>query len=460
MSAAAPVLRRLLLASIAAGPLAYLLLPGLLAPTEIPGAPTAEIYVLLHRWWASAGAPGLQFPAGEYALPADTLGRLLHPLIARFGAAPLLKIGMALASVATLAVAWRAARRVTDDDWAAAAATAVFTASPAVIAGITTGELDALQGWALLVLPLARGVGCLVAGAAVAVLAPSLVPAALLPVVLAVWPGASRARFFPLAGWGLAVALRALLGGVGVVSAAAPESWFIALNPAPSPERVYQIYVGYTACLLLAFGLLGDRGGAGSGRPRAGRGWGFVAIAALLAALMHAPSPPERFLHLVPFGAALAGLSVVGARLPRWLPATAVFVATALVGEGWQGVAAPIPLTRSPLDPIAPVTALVEGPVLDLPATRGAIRRGLWYQSFHGAPIAPNADGLLAPEVAAAAAALSAGGCVDVGAFGYRNLVVRREGALRELAGLRTCLGEPAWDDGHVAVWHVGAGPP
>ena len=125
----------------------------------------------------------------------------------------------------------------------------------------------------------------------------------------------------------------------------------------------------------------------------------------------------------------------------------------ALVGEGWQGVATPVPLATSPLADPAPVTELAEGPVLDLPLTRGPARRALWYQVHHQHPIAPDADGLVTNDVADLAATLTSGGCADPSALGFTTVVARREGPLHELGPLLQCLGKPSWDDGAVAVW-------
>ncbi|MFN7147543.1 MAG: hypothetical protein ACK4YP_27495, partial [Myxococcota bacterium] len=43
----------------------------------------------------------------------------------------------------------------------------------------------------------------------------------------------------------------------------------------------------------------------------------------------------------------------------------------------------------------------------------------------------------------------------DPATLGFASVVVRREGIFRELGPLRACLGDPAWDDGAVAVWRL-----
>lgn len=447
--------RRALLVGLAAGPAAWLLLPGLLATTAIPGAPSGGVYPLLHRWWAVGGAAPARFPEPGLLPAVDPAAWLLHPLVVALGAALVVKGVMLAGMIATLLVTWRYARRITGDDWAASATTAVFTASPAVVAGVTGGDLDAWHGWALLVIPLFAGPATLAAGLAVAVLAPTMVPAALLPAALATWTAARHegrpawTRAWPLAGWGLAVLVASLVGWPTVPSTAGYSGWFSALTPALEPERVHQVYVGFGAAGLLAMSLVPVLGGARA-RP-----WGIVGLLALVLSLVSSPVPPERFLHLVPFAAALGCLAILRARAPAWAPAGAVWVATLLVGEGWKGVAAPVPLLTATLVDPAPVAELAEGPVLDLPATHTAIRRGLWFQTHHGRPIAADVEGHLTPEIATLGATLMTGGCGDVAAQGFRTVVARREGSLRELAPLRACLGEPAWDDGQVAVWRL-----
>jgi hypothetical protein len=453
MPAVARLLRVVLLAGLAAGPALWLVVPGLVATDAIVGAPTAGVYPLLQSWWAVGAAVPPRFPDPGAPPLDDTLAVLLHPLVAAIGVVATVKLVMAVGTAATIGVTWRFCRRV-GGDWSAAAATAAFTASPAVVAGITSGDLDAFQGWALLALPLAGGPACLAVGALMAVAAPTLLAAAAVPVLLATWSGVGRRRWFPLAGLGVGMAVRTALGWPSIASAPAVGAWFSPLTPAVEPERVFQVYVGFLAAGLVAAGLLLPRG------TPAMRGWGAVGAAALIGALVQSPLPPERFVHLVPLAAALVAMDLVRTHAPAWRPAGAVWVATALVAEGWKGVGAPVPLLQAPLSAPVPADALAEGPVLDLPATRGAIRRALWFQTTHGHAIAADSSGMVAPAVAAAASALAAGGCPDLAAMGFRDVVVRREGVLRELGTVRACLGTPTWDDGSAALWVLPAPSP
>lgn len=450
-STATRAARTALVAGLAAGPAVWLLVPALLRSGSMPGAPSAGIYPLLHRWWAIGGGAPARFPEPGDAPSADLLATLLHPLVAALGVPFVVKGVMLAGLVLTLVLGWRYARRLTGDDWAASAAVAVFAASPAVVAGVTSGDLDAWHGWALLALPLVAGPAALAVGLAIALVAPTMVPAALLPVVYAAWSGEGRARYWPLAGWGLAVGTRMALGWPDNTSNAGREAWFSALTPAVEPERVHQVYVGFAAVGLLALALSAPK-------VKAAWGWCAIGVTALVFGLVSSRVPPERFLHLVPLAAAIGGLAALRARAPGHIPAAAVWVATLLIAEGWKGVAAPVPLvTATLLDP-APTAELADGPVLDLPATRTAIRRGLWYQTHHGHAIAADVQGNVAADVATLGATLMTGGCMDVAAYGFTNVVARREGALRELGPLRACLGEPAWDDGAVALWRLSPG--
>ena len=270
---------------------------------------------------------------------------------------------------------------------------------------------------------------------------------ALLPAVTTA-PGAGwRARIWPVAGWAAGMAARTALGWPTIPSGAGWDAWFAGLEPSPAPERIYQVYVGFVAVA----GLLLAAAGA--------RRFAWLGGLALVGALLTSPIPPERFLHLVPLAAALGALTAARGTWPAYAAVIAVLGGAALVGEGWQGVATPVPLATSPLADPAPVTELAEGPVLDLPLTRGPARRALWYQVHHQHPIAPDADGLVTNDVADLAATLTSGGCADPSALGFTTVVARREGPLHELGPLLQCLGKPSWDDGAVAVWRMDKRP-
>jgi hypothetical protein len=130
-----------------------------------------------------------------------------------------------------------------------------------------------------------------------------------------------------------------------------------------------------------------------------------------------------------------------------------------MLGEGWKGVASPVPLARTELAVPGALAALGEGPVLDLPATRSANQRALWLQVAHRQPVATDADGLLAPQVQAAVDLLAQRGCPDLGALGFASVVARRTEALSDPAAWRDCLGTPVADDGEVAAWRLPRAP-
>jgi hypothetical protein len=403
------------------------------------------LYVALHALWsAHAGAPG-RFPSAASPPAVDPLALLLAPVTARVGAPVLVTLLMLGGLLATLGVAWRYTRRHTSNVWIAAAATAAFSASPAFVAGVTSGDLDAWQGWALLAFALCAGPAALVVGPLAALFAPTMLPAAALPTLLSVGAGRGAARWWPLAGWALAVTLRTAIGWPNVVSRAGFDAWFTALAPAPAPERVFQVYIGFSAVTLLVAALV---------RP-GGRAFAAVGAVALAGALITAPVPPERFLHLVPLVAVLGGLPLITSLFPRVSPAAAVLAAAVLVGEGWRGVAAPVPLSTTPLAAYAPRTEVATGPVLDLPLTLASLRRALWLQTSHGQPIVVDPEGAVADEVMALGTALTAGTCAAPASLGFRTVIARREGPLRELGPLITCLGPPTWDDGAVALWRI-----
>jgi hypothetical protein len=443
----ARLVRGALLLGLAAGPAAWLLLPPLLRPGVLPGLPSTGVFPLLHRWWALTTTAPPRFPEPADPAPTDALALVVSPLTALLGAPGALTVVLLAGFVATLVVTWRFTRRLADP-WTAAAATAAFTASPAVIAGVASGEVDAWHGWAAIGLALATGPAALVVGALAALVAPTLLPAALLPAAFVLWTREGPTRWWPLGGWAAAVGLRTLLGWPSGARTGGIEAWFARVELSPAPDRVGEVYVGVAAVALLALGLA---------RPEARR-YVWLGLAALFAASWNAPLPPERFLVLVPLAGALAGLTAVRGFAPAWGPAAAVWVATAVVGEGWKGVAVDVPLATISLAAPADRAAVGEGPVLDLPASRPALRRGAWAQAWHGQPVASDGEGHLAPAAAALAATLSTGGCADPATVGFRTVIARREGSLRELGPLRACLGEPAWDDGAVVVWRIADG--
>lgn len=440
-------IRRALLAALAVGAPAWLLVRPLFGDA-VPGAPTAGIYGVLQAWSTVVAPLPDRFPEPGTTPVPDTLAHVLRPLVAGLGVVPTVKLVMFAGLAATLAVTWRFARARGADEWTSAVATAVFAASPAVIAGVASGDLDAWHGWALLALPLCRDARSVLVGGAIALAAPTFLPAALLPAIfLSPEDGLTRwrGRLWPVVGWVAGMGLRTALGWPTIASGAGWDAWFTGLEPSPAPERIYQVYVGFTAIA----GLLLAAAGA--------RAWAWVGGLALLGSLLTGPVPPERFLHLVPLAAALGGLEAARKTWPAWGPVVAVLGGAALLGEGWQGVATPVPLLTAPLADPAPVEQLAEGPVLDLPLTRGPARRALWYQVHHRHPIAPDADGLVTADVAELGATLSAGGCADPATLGFTTVVAQREGPLRELGPLTTCLGKPTWDDGAVAVWRLGS---
>lgn len=435
----ARLLRQALLALIALGPAAWLLGRPLLASASLPGAPSAGIYALLHRFWSVGAVVPERFPTPGASPHPEAIAWLLRPLVILTSPDAIVRALMLSGLVATGIIVWRYTRPLTTD-WIAAAATGAAVVSPAVVAGVTSGDLDAWHLWAAFALALTTRGGSVATGVLIAVLAPTQLPVALLPVLLA---ARERRDVWPLVGWLAGMVAAATIGWPQVDGNANHDAWFVLLDPAPAPERVFQVYVGFSAIALLVLGLFG-----------AHRRWALLGALALLGGLLHSPLPPERFLQLVPFAAALAGLTAIGRLTRSAVPA--VFVATALVAEGWKGVAAPVPLATAPLAAPAPIAELAPGPVLDLPATRGAIRRALWYQTLHQHPIAADAEALVTEEVARAAAGLGSGTCADFAGMGFTNVVARREGTFRELGKLETCLGKPSWDDGAVAVWRLG----
>jgi len=124
-----------------------------------------------------------------------------------------------------------------------------------------------------------------------------------------------------------------------------------------------------------------------------------------------------------------------------------------VVGEGWKGVSVDLPLAGASLDVPEAVHAIPPGPVLDLPATRSAAPRALFFQIFHQQPIAVSADGLVPAQVDQAVRSLSSGSCPDLQALGFHSLLVRREQQFLALAPLVACYGTATVDDGKTALW-------
>lgn len=445
MTAPAPaqLLRRALLGAIALGPALWLLGRPLLDRAALPGVPSAGIYALLHRFWSVGAVVPERFPSPGASPHPEAIAWLLRPLIILAGPDVVVRLLMLGGLVATLSIVWRYARTLTTD-WTAAAATAAATASPAVIAGVASGDLEAWHLWGAFALPLTGRMGSVATGIAIAVLAPTQLPVALLPVVLHF---RVKGDVWPVIGWLVGMITAAGIGWPELEVSANHAAWFTYLQPASAPERVFQVYVGFFAAILLCVGAVGKH-----------RGWALLGALAMLGALLQSPLPPERFLQLVPFAALLSSMSTL--RRYSTSPVPAILFGTALLSEGWKGVATNVPLDTASLSAPAPISELAPGPVLDLPATRGAIRRALWYQTLHGHPIAADAGALVTEDVARVAAGLSAGSCADLATIGFTNVIARREASFRELGKLEACLGKPSWDDGAVAVWRVGERAP
>lgn len=437
-------------AIVAAAPLAWLLLPALLSPDEVPGFATAKVYERLHAIWsvATGAAVTLGFPATSPDPPTyDATTRLLGFVARLTGVVPALKAWMFISALTTLALTLRLCRRELGDGWAASAAAAIGCASPAVLAGIASGESEVLHGWALVALPLCRGWGALPVGLAMGLFAPALVPVALLPVLREPAGGARRRQ---VGGWAIGAATFAWQGAPLAEGIPAPHAWFSALHAAAAPERVFEIYIGFGAALAALAALA----------VPAARSWGVVAIAALAGSLFSSSIGPERFLLLAPLAAAVGGLRALRERAPEHLAAGSVLAAALLLAEGWKGEAVDLPLPRAPISVPSPVDAVAAGPVLDLPASPGASMRGLWFQTVHRQPIAADARGRFAADLLGAVQSMQTGACPDLRALGFSSVIARREAELHDLRPLVACLGLPDVDDGKVALWHLTAAPP
>lgn len=428
-----------------AGPLLWLLGPSLLDRDAVIGLPSTGLYGRLHAWWAHAVDPTvvLGYPGATGPAVPDPAGWLGAPVVRALGAGFAYEALLVAGAVATVVLVGRLARRELGEGWPAAMVTAVATACPAVIAALADGDPEGVHGWALAGIALARGWPGLLVGAAAGAFAPGLVPAA---AILAVREWRAGGGPWPLLSWAVAAVGVALQGVPSGAHPAAPGAWFVALAPAPQPQQVWQVYLGWTVLGLVAL--------AWSTPSR--RAWAAAATAALVGALFSSPWGPDRFLVAATLAAAIGGLGALADRWPSGRAAAAVLVGTVLLAEGWHGVAVTVPLPTSALTVPEPAATAAGGPVLDLPTGRTEVRRALWFQSAHRQPVAISADGLVGPEVSALARALVAGECPDLASHGFANLVVRREGELRELATLLTCLGKPTADDGSVARWALG----
>lgn len=438
--------RWLLQALVAVAPGLFLLLPGLMG--GIVGLPTAGIYGRIHAWWwiSQEHPPALGFP-GEAAAPtAEALAHLLAPLIASFGAVPLLKGSMLLDLLLCFGVtAWflRGTR-----GWTRAAGIAVFSASPAVIAGLSSGTSEALRGWAALLPGLCSRPWMAPLGLVAGWMAPGFLPAALLLIGLqsSFEPGDWKERLRAVR-WQILSGLL-MAGGaamVGFPSRVAPSAtWFQKVLLPPEPTQVTTIYVGFSVVLALGLGWWGGRG------PRR---WAIAAMAAWGVAALKMPLVPAELLALVPLLAVVSAGQALGEKAPSWAPAGAVLIGAMILGEGWKGQG--VPLETSSLEQPAAVLAVQKGPVLDLPATRGSAQRALYFQTIHHQRIAEDRDGMVPAQVDEAVKTLSGGGCPDLRQLGFTTVVARRELQFRELKGLVACLGTPKVDDGKVAMWEL-----
>lgn len=357
--------RAIFCAAIAAMPLVWLVGRGLITPNTLPGG--ADIYVRL-----------------------TTLAALLGPGWAvRFT-----RLEMVAGALATLIVTWLWSRRILDE-FGAGVATACFAAGPSVVGALARGDADALDGWALVLLPLCTGRVALMAGALIGWFAPSLAMASGVG-VLAVggFRGSFRMvvgrRTWPLAGWGVACAVAALTHRAAFIGVEEPLVAGLAVHR-----------LTWLAPLLLA--------------------------------------------------------AIVFRRFPR--PDAAMFGGALLLALGWRYGGTKLPIESVDLSVPETIAHVVSGTVLDLPTTRTANRRAGWLGAFHHQPRAANADGFLPVAAQSAADELLAGHCPDLAALGIAQVLARREEATHDLSAVVTCLGTPVSDDGRVALWVVGGPP-
>lgn len=438
--------QRIFWIGLAAGPLAWALLPALLSPQRFPGLPSTDTYIRLHAWWALSAnaAPVLGFP-GQSAPPvAEALAGLLLPLISALG--PVLALKSTLLIDACLsglcASRWLRGR----DPWIKAAAIAAFLASPATLTEIANGSPDALRAWAALFPLLNAGTGALALGAVAGLCGPSWSITAIIGLLFSLsqdespWPTRLKNHKWSIAGVASMLGVSVLSGWPKAI--APVTTWFQHALLSPDPEHISAIYVGYAIPLLILVGLGGP-----------GRRYSQMALLAFAIGAVHSPFIPARLLALLPFYALLSVGSLIEKRAPTALPAGMVLLGALVVGEGWKGVSVDLPLAGASLEIPAAVKAIPLGPVLDLPATRSAAPRALFFQIFHQQPIAVSADGLVPSQVDQAVRSLSSGRCPDLEALGFHSLLVRREQQFLALAPVVACYGAATVDDGKIALW-------
>lgn len=433
-------LRRAFFLGIAAIPALILLFPGLIAGDSFPGLPSAGVYFRLHSWWTQAfGSLRMGFPSLIEAPAPELLAQLLAPLVRAIGVVPVLKSTMLLDFGLSLGVGALWLRK--EEEWVRAAALAALLASPALIAGLAVGDPEALRLWVALLPGLALGPWGLLLGAVGGLLAPGMLPAALVF-------GGLRLREKGVEPWtiGAMVVMALAAFWVGMPGRVAPSpSWFYKVDLGPDPVEVTAIYLGYLIPALIALAFWGGE------RRVAG-----AALITFTAAALRMPLVPAHLLSFVPMLALLAAGRVIQQRLPNWAPAVLVLVGGAVVGEGWKGSAVPVPLPTADLSIPSPVLQIPKGPVLDLPPTEAAGGRSLWLQTVHRQPVAAMPSRMMNGQADNVASVLGGGGCPSLAPLGFRSLLVRREQGFRELDKVVACLGYPTVDDGRVALWLLG----
>ncbi len=415
-------------------------------PGTLWGAESAGIYSRLHGWWYAAqnAPPILGFPRAGVAPQPEPLARLvggLVPELVRSVGAPALVLGLLGLQLGACIVVARRATYAAGPVWGPVSA-AIFCVSPGMLTFLAEGDAEAGAAFGVLLAPLCPGLWVVPAGLLLALLAPGLVPVALLHGAVSAWPDADPVRRRALGFAGIASALLAL--GLGLPRPRTPDlvGWLTHIDPGPDPEQ-FPVFVGFLplACLVVALTV-----------PEARRMVAGAAIALALAGV-RSPLPTDRLLILVPLYAALGA----AAASARWFPSihvqSGLLCGALLLGEAWMGASVPLPLPRVALAPPEPLAAVPPGPVLDLPATPGASQKSRYFQSIHGQPIAGDPQGQLHPSVLEHVDALVAGSCPDLHAAGFRSVIARREQSFVQIGSLITCLGTPRADDGNVAVW-------